>query len=677
MHSLKIVAISLFATHVASLAIELDKRGDNITLPAPIVAVPSEHWEGVDGTWSTFEIRVGTPDSASAPSNVYRVLPATSWQETWVVYGAAAGFCDTSLGVSSDCAEARGGVFDSAKSSTWNQTYANATQDQYQLGLNGQLGESGIGQYGFDTVGLGYTTDQGPTLTHQIVSEIVSDTWWFGILGLGFQPTNFTTYTDPQPSFADSLWTNGSIASMSWSYTAGAWYRLKTVYGSLIFGGYDASRFTPNDLTFHMAGDNLRDIVVTLRSITSTTSSGNTTLMSTPELIFIDSTVPELWLPTDVCKQFETAFGIALDNTTGTYLVDDSTRQKLLNLNPNITLTLADQKTGGTTIDIVLPYSAFDQNVTAPILPNRTSWYFPIMQASDSSQYTLGRTFLQEAYVTTHYNSRTFNVSQAVFDDSAEPTVIAIPSVLPTSTSGSGGSGGNGTTGNTGSSHKKLSGGAIAGIVIGVLAAIAVAGSIIACCLMGMLCFRKKDSRPRTPDVVEIDTGKRIEPAGSSAYESQASAFTSEMPGQDSKVEIQGNPIMHPQELEAEVPMVAGTREAERVNGPSDSSRETGVSSLSPITERGERKTPMAELGAQERGLGYGTTSMGERVNHEHVVSPSSPTIPSNSMMGRQREDVSSGGRESPTISEATWTPTTPVQRRGTSGSRFQERWND
>jgi hypothetical protein len=50
--------------------------------------------------------------------------------------------------VEENCAEARGGVFDSAKSSTWNQTYANATQDQYSLGLNGQLGENGVGQYG-------------------------------------------------------------------------------------------------------------------------------------------------------------------------------------------------------------------------------------------------------------------------------------------------------------------------------------------------------------------------------------------------------------------------------------------------------------------------------------------------------------------------------------------------
>jgi len=55
------------------------------------------------------------------------VLPATSWQETWVVFGAAAGFCPTELGVKADCAEDRGGVFNSNNSQTWAQTEVEET----------------------------------------------------------------------------------------------------------------------------------------------------------------------------------------------------------------------------------------------------------------------------------------------------------------------------------------------------------------------------------------------------------------------------------------------------------------------------------------------------------------------------------------------------------------------
>ena len=76
------------------------------------------------------------------PEQVYRVLPATSWQETWVIYGPVVNVCDTSLGVAADCQDARGGVFSNFTSSTWEQG------KQYTLGVDTNLGESGEGQYG-------------------------------------------------------------------------------------------------------------------------------------------------------------------------------------------------------------------------------------------------------------------------------------------------------------------------------------------------------------------------------------------------------------------------------------------------------------------------------------------------------------------------------------------------
>ncbi|CZS97414.1 uncharacterized protein RCO7_00245 [Rhynchosporium graminicola] len=572
-----------------------------------------------------------------------------------VIFGAAANVCNISAGVEANCEEARGGFFNSARSSTWKQG------DQYMLQLENMLGYDGVGQYGFDTVGLGFRSDTGTTLTNQIVSEIVSNEWWFGMLGLGFQPTNFTGYEDPQQSFAATLYTDGNISSMSWSYTAGAFYRLKGIFGSLMFGGYDASRFTPNGVRFSMASDNLRDLVVTVRSITSTTSDETTTLMSTPIFAFIDSAVPDFYLPGSVCRQFERAFSLILDQASGRYLIDEITHNSLKAMNPSVTFKLANQKEGGETVDIVLPYAAFDLNITTPLLTNSSSLYFPLKQTNDENLYILGRAFLQEAYVTAHYNSRTFNVSQASFSDNAPPSLVALPAILPTSTSSPGS--------NTGSTKlpnrpsKKIGGGVIAGIVIGALAGLA-----LLLLLSFFLLQRRKHhsatvkNKAEKGPIHEIDSGKRVDPNTTSAYSAQASALTSEVSGKDSRVEKWGVPIMHPQELEAEVPATRSRRsnEAEMAGG-----NERIIS-----IKEWKRNTPMAELGVQERGFGEGVVSERgpDHEDEDQIVSPH--TDRSASIMGRSRGDVSASSPSGP--SEGSWSPSSPVQRRN---SRFSETW--
>lgn len=173
---------------------------------------------------------------------------------------------------------------------------------------------------------------------------------------------------------------------------------LKEVYGQLIFSGYDTSRFTENSISFTMADDVTRDLVVALQSI-SYSGSSSATLLSSSIDIFIDSTDPNIWLPDDVCDAFESAFGLTLDNTTGLYLVNETHRNTLLDDDAEVAFTLSDVSSGGSTVTVTLPYAAFDLTAEYPLVAN-TSYYFPLKRASNSTQYTLGRTFLQEACVT-------------------------------------------------------------------------------------------------------------------------------------------------------------------------------------------------------------------------------------------------------------------------------------
>jgi hypothetical protein len=169
---------------------------------------------------------------------------------------------------------------------------------------------------------------------------------------------------------------------------------LNEVYGTLTLGGYDTSKFVPNDLTFDFGPQDDRELLVQLNKITTGT---DTSLLPSAISVLLDSTVPCIYLPEAACALFESKFGLSWDNTTQLYLLTDAQHNALQTQNPNITFTLGNL-TSSTTVDIVLPYSAFDLTVSYPIVANATR-YFPLKRANDSSQYTLGRTFFQEAYV--------------------------------------------------------------------------------------------------------------------------------------------------------------------------------------------------------------------------------------------------------------------------------------
>jgi Eukaryotic aspartyl protease len=169
------------------------------------------------------------------------------------------------------------------------------------------------------------------------------------------------------------------------------------MFSNLVFGGYDASRFVPNNISFTFAPDISRDLVVGIQSIKSKNSSGaESTLMSDGILAFVDSTVPYIWLPENVCRNFEKAFGLSWNSKEKLYLVNDSLHESLLESNATVTFTLGNSLSGGETMDVLLPYASFDLIANYPLVVNTTR-YFPLQRASSDAQYTLGRTFLQEA----------------------------------------------------------------------------------------------------------------------------------------------------------------------------------------------------------------------------------------------------------------------------------------
>lgn len=153
-----------------------------------------------------------------------------------------------------------------------------------------------------------------------------------------------------------------------------------------------------------MAGDISRDIVVGIQSI-SYTGTTQSSLLAEPKFAFIESTDPNIWLPKEACEEFERAFGLSLNTTTNLYMINSTQYSELQATNPEVTFTLGNSLTGGQTVNIVLPFTALALRATFPFAKNDT-WYFPLKTAASDDQITLGRAFLQEAYVytsTSHY----------------------------------------------------------------------------------------------------------------------------------------------------------------------------------------------------------------------------------------------------------------------------------
>ncbi|KAH8599268.1 aspartic peptidase domain-containing protein [Bisporella sp. PMI_857] len=348
------------------------------------------------------------------PQNI-KVFLSTASIQTWAV---APEGCITGVDPS-DCTSTRGRIYNLNSSSTWRPNLANTSTQIYNLGLESHLGYQGVGRYGFDTIQLGFDGNGGPNLDNQTVASISTTDFWLGFFGVNPRPSNFTNFNDPVSSFMENLKSKDLIPSLSWAYTAGNQYQ--------------------------------------------------------PIPIFLDSTVPYLYLPLSACALFETAFNLTYDNATELYLLSPTQHASLLAKNASITFEIGNL-TSSEKIEIVFPYAAFDLAVTYPHVSNVTK-YFPLKRATETKQYTLGRTFFQEAYVVADYERRNFSVSQCKWDLLAPSAVI--PILPPTNETSS--------TDATSEGSKKLPLGAIIGIAIG--------GAAIASAILAALYVRRRRRR--------------------------------------------------------------------------------------------------------------------------------------------------------------------------------------
>jgi hypothetical protein len=190
------------------------------------------------------------------------------------------------------------------------------------------------------------------------------------------------------------------------------------------------NRFEPHNVTFGLNPTQQPEAFLSAISMSSPEAQANNSLSSVelikPEAgiyVIIDSSTPFLWLPKSVCERFAEELGLSYNETLQLYTFDrnNSIHDDLRSRNLEFTFSLSDTSTPSQMVNVTLPYAAFDLQLTYPYIPNTTyddpeatKNYFPLRQATSDDQYTLGRSFLQEAYIITDYERNNFSIHQAI-----------------------------------------------------------------------------------------------------------------------------------------------------------------------------------------------------------------------------------------------------------------------
>jgi len=259
-----------------------------------------------------------------------------------------------------------------------------------------------------------------------------------------------------------------------------------------------------------MYADISRDLLVGIQSVRFDSQGSSTPSWTNSTYAYIDSTVSEMWLPLDLCQRFEAAFGLTWNSNasattigSGYYFMNASLHEQNLQANKVVTFTLGALSSGGNTTQISFPYRAFALNMSWPVDINnvstyQSSYYFPLKQATYENQYTLGRAFLQEAYVIADYDSSTFTVAPCTWQSDMTAQIHAI---LPPG-------------GNIKSPSSSFPAGAIAGVVVGVVVLVALIG-------LAIFFLRRRRSKARRQSEASRLEAEKARQAEVDAHESK------------------------------------------------------------------------------------------------------------------------------------------------------------
>jgi hypothetical protein len=367
--------------------------------------------------------------------------------------------------------------------------------------------------------------DQAITLTHNLTvnspggQAYTMNAGYFSLNGAENNMTwlNTTGINNTQGIQLATAKQNSLIKSLSYGLQIGS--PSLDIEPSLVLGGYDRSLcltkpVTTKERAFHLTNVSVGAngsgwpflVNVTAGEMNATGSRVGLMGHNTTLPVLANPGVPYLHLPRTTCDAIAKYLPVTYKEALGLYLWDTETDarryEEITTTYSYLTFTLHDE-TSQDDQDIYVPFSLLDLELDSPIVSSKTR-YFPCRPYTPErgEPYHLGRAFLQAALLVQNWETNTTWLSQApgpnnttpsrpVIIEETDSTIAEMPNAPMWLATWNGtlrdstwsqtnqSSGSTGSNGYLASEDSSLSGGAIAGIVIGAVAGLAViAGAI-------------------------------------------------------------------------------------------------------------------------------------------------------------------------------------------------------
>ncbi|KAI1440443.1 acid protease [Annulohypoxylon stygium] len=387
---------------------------------APVAAKWSDSTFGPDGPWPAVEVTMGDDQTIA-------LYPGREFQS----FLLTTDYCNQNRTL---CYANQAGLYNDAQSqvdatgSTGHIQFQSGPDYMAGVDVRGQLTNSWV-----DNMDFGGATIANVSLA--LISEsymAYPNGQWYpltvGCLGIGAPNTVNQSFSNSfGPAINASLvpgylWAHNTTASNSFGMHIGS--ANPKMPGSFYFGGYDQNRIVGDVLSYqddYTKDITLKDITIKVidgsspwkfDSLGGLLSSGNSSITSGGLQVSVDGCSPYLSLPKSTCDAVAKNLPVTYNEDLGLYYWNtaDPKYSQIVNSASVLEFVfIGDSNTKNVSISV--PFRHLNLTLTAPLVENPTQ-YFPCY-TGPSKGYTLGRAFLQDAFVGANWGSKSWWLAQA------------------------------------------------------------------------------------------------------------------------------------------------------------------------------------------------------------------------------------------------------------------------